>query len=76
MALAAVLPVGVETEEDAGTALGRGALATQTLDLSVAVDLVVAEDAHLNLLPLVLDLLGRSVLLLLPLLSTATKTVR
>jgi hypothetical protein len=38
------------------------------------VDLVVLEDGHLDLLPLVLDLLGGGVVLLLPLLSTSSET--
>ena len=47
-----------DTYEDTSTALGRGALATEPLDLAVRVDLVVLEDRHLDLLALVLDLLG------------------
>ena len=35
-----------------------GALAAETLDLAVGVDLVVLEDGELGLLALVLDLLG------------------
>lgn len=33
-------------------------LSSETLDLTVGADLVVLEDGHLDLLPLVLDLLG------------------
>ncbi len=33
-------------------------LAAETLDLAVGSDLVVLEDGHLDLFPLVLDLLG------------------
>ena len=46
------------THEDTSTALGRRALTTETLDLTVRVDLVVLQDGHLDLLALVLDLLG------------------
>ena len=61
------------TYEDTGTA-GRGrALATKTLDLAVALDLVVLEDGHLNLLALVLDLLGRVVRLLFALLGATAE---
>ena len=74
MALSTVLTVGVKTEEDAGTTFGRGALATQSLDLAIAVNLVVAQDTHLDLLPLVLDLLGCRVVLLLPLLGSSAET--
>lgn len=44
--------------EDTSTALSGRALATQTLDLAIGVDLVVLQDRHLDLLTLVLDLLG------------------
>ena len=46
------------TYEDSGTALGAGALTTETLDLSIGIHLVVLENCHLDLLALVLDLLG------------------
>ena len=46
------------THENTGTALSRGALTTETLDLAVGVDLVVLQDGHLDLLALVLNLLG------------------
>ena len=36
----------------------RLTLSSETLDLAVGADLVVLEDGHLDLLPLVLDLLG------------------
>ena len=73
VALATVLTVVVPSHKDTSTALGRGALATKALEGSVGVDLVVLEDCHLDLLPLVLDLLGGSVLLLLPLLGSSTQ---
>ena len=47
----------VATYEDTSTALGSGALTTETLDLAVGVDLVVLQDGHLDLLALVLNLL-------------------
>ena len=46
------------TYEDTSTALSRGALTTETLDLAVGLHLVVLQDGHLDLLALVLDLLG------------------
>ena len=50
-----------------------GALAAETLNLAIAIDLVVLEDSQLGLLALVLDLLGGGVDLLLPLLATTTQ---
>jgi len=50
------------------------ALAAETLDLSITIDLVVLENRQLGLLALVLDLLGGSVDLLLALLGTTTQT--
>ena len=50
-----------------------GALAPQTLDLTIAVDLVVLEHSQLGLLALVLDLLGSGVDLLLALLATTAQ---
>lgn len=55
------------------TYLGGGALAAETLDLAITVDLVVLEDGKLGLLALVLDLLGGGVDLLLTLLTTTTQ---
>jgi hypothetical protein len=55
------------------TYLRGGALAAETLDLAIAVDLVVLEDGELGLLALVLDLLGGGVDLLLALLATTTQ---
>jgi hypothetical protein len=49
------------------------AFSSQTLDFAVGVDLVVFEDGHLNLFPLVLNLLGSVIGLLLSLLGTTTK---
>ena len=73
MALAAVLAVVHGGHEDTGTALGSGALTTEALDLAITVHLVVLEDGQLGLLPLVLDLLGGGVDLLLALLATTTQ---
>jgi hypothetical protein len=50
------------------------ALAAETLDLSITIDLVVLEDSQLGLLALVLDLFRGSVDLLLALLGTSTET--
>ena len=50
--------VSGRTYEDTSTALSRGALTAETLDLAVGLDLVVLQDRHLDLLALVLDLLG------------------
>ena len=46
------------TYEDTSTALGVGALATEALDATIRLHLVVLQDGHLDFLPLVLDLLG------------------
>ena len=46
------------TYEDTSTALSRGTLTAETLDLAVGLHLVVLQDGHLDLLALVLDLLG------------------
>ena len=56
--LSASLSVLVPSHEDTGTTGWGGALSAETLDLAVGSDLVVLEDGHLDLLPLVLDLLG------------------
>lgn len=48
------------SHEDTSTAGGRRALTPESLDLAVGSDLVVLEDGHLDLLPLVLNLLGGS----------------
>lgn len=50
-----------------------GALAAQTLDLAVTVNLVVLEDGEFGLFALVLDLLGGGVDLLFALLATTTQ---
>jgi hypothetical protein len=51
------------------TYVGSWALAAETLNLSVTIDLVVLENSQLGLLALVLDLLGSSIDLLLALLG-------
>lgn len=61
------------TYEDTSTTLGCGAFTAQAPDLAIGVDLVVLQDAHLDLLTLVLDTLGGVVCLLLALLGTAAK---
>jgi hypothetical protein len=74
VATSAVLAVVHGSHEDTGTALGLRALTPETLDLAVAVDLVVLQDSELGLLALVLDLLGGGVDLLLALLASSTQT--
>lgn len=56
--LSTSLPVLVPCHKDTGTTSRSGALSSESLDLAVRSDLVVLEDSHLDLLPLVLDLLG------------------
>jgi len=73
VATTAVLAVVHGSHEDTSTALGLRALAAETLDLAIAIDLVVLEDSELGLLPLVLDLLGSRVHLLLALLGSTTE---
>ena len=70
---AAVLSVVHSSHEDACSAFLGRALPSQTLDLPIAIDLVVLEYCKLGLLALVLDLLGSGVHLLLPLLCTTSK---
>ena len=57
--------------EDSGSALLGAALAPQTVDLAVVVNLVVLQHRELDLPLLVLDLLGGGVVLLLPLLGAS-----
>jgi hypothetical protein len=73
VATSAVLAVVHGGHEDTSTTLGLRALAAETLDLAVAVNLVVLEDSELGLLALVLDLLGGGVHLLLALLGSTTE---
>ena len=72
VALPAVLSVMHGSHEDTSTTVLGGALSPQSLNLPVAVNLVVLEHSQLCLLALVLDLLGRSVHLLLALLGSTT----
>ena len=64
--------VDIRRNGQARTYLGSRALAAQTLDLAVTVNLVVLQDGEFGLLPLVLDLLRGGVDLLLALLTTTT----
>jgi hypothetical protein len=64
----------VPSHKDTGTTSGLRALPSETLDAALRVDLVVLEDGHLDLLPLVLDLLGGGVVLLLSLLGTSSES--
>merc|ERR1719258_735830 len=59
VAATAVLTVVHGSHEDTSTAGLVGALPPQTLNLAIAVDLVVLEHREFGLLALVLDLLGR-----------------
>lgn len=68
-----VLSVVHGGHEHTSAAILRGALASETLDLAIAVHLVVLENRQLSLLALVLDLLWGGVHLLLPLLGTTTQ---
>ena len=72
VATSAVLAIVHGSHEDTSTALGLRAFAPQALDLAVTVNLVVLENRELRLLPLVLDLLGSGVHLLLALLCSST----
>ena len=60
------------SHENTSAALGLWALSPQTLNLAIAINLVVLEDSELGLLPLVLDLLGGGVHLLLALLGSSS----
>ena len=73
-ALAAVLTVKVSSHEHAGATLLGGTLTAQTVDLAVVVHLVVLEHGELDLPVLMLDLLGRGVILLLALLAATAQT--
>jgi len=73
MASATILPILHGSHEDtSATRVGR-AFATETLNLAVVVDLVVAKHGQLDLLPLVLDLLRGGVHLLLALLGASAQ---
>ena len=61
----------MSSHEDSSTTLLGRALAAQTVDLPIVVNLVVLEHCQLDLPVLVLDLLGGGVVLLLPLLGTS-----
>lgn len=61
-AFTASLSVLVPCHEDTGTTGRSRALSSESLDLAVRSNLVVLEDSHLDLLPLVLDLLGGGLL--------------
>jgi len=73
VAATAVLAVVHGSHEDTSATLGLGALAAETLNLAIAVDLVVLEDSELGLLALVLNLLGGGVDLLLALLTATAE---
>jgi hypothetical protein len=72
-ALSAVGAVLMGGHEDSSAAGFSWAFASQTVDFSVLIDLVVFQDGELDLLSLVLDLLGGGVILLLTFLGTTTE---
>ena len=74
MAAPAILTIVHSRHEDASTARLARALPPQTLDLAIAIDLVVLEHSELGLLALMLDLLGCGVYLLLALLGSSAQT--
>lgn len=74
MAFAAVLSVVHRCHKDTSTTLWRWTLPPQTLNLPIAIHLVVLQHSQLGLLALVLDLLWCCVNLLLALLGTAAKS--
>ena len=63
----------MSSHEDSSTTLLGRALAAQTVDLPIVVNLVVLEHSQLDLPVLVLDLLGGGVVLLLPLLGPSSQ---
>jgi hypothetical protein len=71
---AAVLSVVHRRHKDSSTTLRRRTFPPQTLDLPVAIHLVVLQHGQLGLLALMLDLLGCGVDLLLALLGTTTES--
>lgn len=73
-ALSAVGAVSVLGHEDAGAAVGVGALITETGNLVTIANLVELQDGQLDGLVLVGNVLGGSVHLLLSLLGTTTQT--
>ena len=74
MTLSTVLTVSVLSHKDSSATGFSRALTTKMGNLASTIDLVVLENAQLDLLSLVLDLLWSSVDLLLALLATTTKT--
>ena len=64
----------MSSHEHAGATLLGGTLTAQTVDLAVVVHLVVLEHGELDLPVLVLDLLGRGVILLLALFAATAQT--
>ena len=73
VAAAAILAVVHGSHENTSAALGLRALTPKTLNLAIAVNLVVLKHSQLRLLALVLDLFGGSVHLLLALFSASTQ---
>ena len=71
--LPTVLTVMHSSHEDPRTTSRRRTLPAQPLNLPIPIDLVVLEHSQFDLLPLVLDLFGRRVHLLLALLGAAAE---
>ena len=74
MTLSTVLAILVLSHKDTGTTSLSRAFTTQAGNFASAINLVKLENAQLDLLSLVLDLLGSGVDLLLSLLTTSTQT--
>jgi hypothetical protein len=73
VAATTVLSVVHGSHEDTSATFLGGTLAPKSLDLAIAIHLVVLEHGQLGLLALVLDLLGGGVDLLLALLRTTSE---
>lgn len=71
---ATVLPIVHRCHEDTSTTLCCGTLPPQTLNLSIAIHLVVFQHRQFGLLALMLDLLRGGINLLLALLGATTKS--
>lgn len=72
--LATVMSVKMASHENSSTTLIRWTLSTKATNFAIFIHLIVLQHSQLNLLSLMLILLGSGVGLLLPLLSTTTKS--
>lgn len=68
------MSVKVACHKHPSTTFIRWALSTKATNFAILIHLIIFQDSQLNLLSLVLILLGSGVRLLLPFLSTATKS--